>query len=135
MKYTYKQSIYFYEAICCLVLSVLIGMTLIYTYNRTIGIGVVIAGCVVAAIFHAFGLSRNRFVFVVQNDGLLINYHRQSAKIAWGDIENIREDDRGLHIKCRSWDAELPILYDLEGYDSFRQQVMGKAQRQYEQWR
>lgn len=135
MKYTYKQSLYYNEAICCLVLSAVIGMTMANTYDRTIGFGVVLAGCVISALFHLFGQSRNRFVFAIQNDGLLISYHRQSAKITWGDIENIREDDCGLHIKCCSLDAEIPILHDLDGYDSFCQQVMNKAHRQYEQWR
>lgn len=136
MKYTYKQSLYFVEAVCCLVLSAIIGMTIAYTYDRTIGIGVVLAGCVVSALFHFVGQSRNRFVFVVQTDGLQITYHRQYAKISWSDIENIREDERGLHIKCNKWDTELPILADLDGYESFRDHVksMGKA-RAFEDWR
>lgn len=129
MKYTYKQSLYYYEAICCLVLSVLVGVTLTYTYDRTIGFGVAITGCVISGLFHAFGQSCNRFVFVVQADGLVINYHRNSAKIAWSDIEKIREDERGLHIKCHSWNAELPILNYLENYESFKKSLMsmGKA--------
>lgn len=136
MKYTYNQYLYIPEAICCLVLSLIVGLTLTQTFDHTIGIGVAITGCIISGLFHMAGQSRSRFIFAIQGDGLIITRKKITIKILWADIYNIREDNMGLHIHSRSTGGELPILNDMVGYDDFKEQLisMWRQPKQFVVW-
>lgn len=127
MRFEYKKNRYESEQMWVLVLFGAIGLLVMATLSREVGMGIVVVGVLLAVVLRWHGATSNRFVFELGEAEIRVTLSGKTIVFGWKDVAIVVEDERSMTFTLRGNGLALPILNDMDGYDKFKHIVMDKA--------